>query len=433
MAQPLNAAAAIGVELEKVRDSVYPQFQQDDTFLARLTVRTDLLEVGGRLARIPFLPYPGSLFSQFTPDGSSMGPGAGEKYDNGVTTPVYFNQAVQITKEAEWETDSKEKSIVDVFKDSFKLNLRQFRSNIEGLIASSDGSGTLGTVVSSATAGQLTVNLANNFQSQNTYQVWSSLGGTNRGPVTVLTVDSVNNILYLNGTFPGGTTAGDLLLVAGSSGAANTSLNGIPAINFSSNTGQWFGVPRASYPGILTTPYYNGSSGPLTPQIIQLLESYMQRATGVDTEDLDDIIAHANVDQVSAWELLGMVSTSAGGYSSGSGQTAFTMQEGQKGGDERMDYMKKKRIKTLAGRELITNIHALPARVDLICMKYWFRVESKPCALFDVDGLTVFPLYGGDGGVATAQAFYFVTGLQTATSRPRSGAFADTLAKPAGF
>jgi hypothetical protein len=396
-------------------------------------VRTDLLEVGGRLARIPFLPYPGSLFNQFTPDGSSMGPGAGEKYDNGTITPVYFNQAVQITKEAEWETDSKEKSVVDVFKDSFKLNLRVFRSNLEALVASSDGSGTLSTVSSAATAGQLTVSNANNFQSQNTYSVWSALGGTNRGTITVLTVDSVNNILYLQGAIPVGTTAGDLLLVGGSSGTANTSLNGIPAINFSSNTGNWFGVPRASYPGILTTPYFNGSSGPLTPQIVQLLESYMQRATGVDTEDLDEIICHANVDQVSAWELLGMVTTSAGGYSSGSGQTAFTMQEGQKGGDERMDYMKKKRIKTLAGRELITNIHAQAARLDMICMKYWFRVESKPCALFDVDGITVFPLYGGDGGVATAQAFYFVTGLNVATSRARSGAFSDTLSKPSGF
>jgi hypothetical protein len=384
------------------------------------------------LARIPILVYPGSLFSQFTPDGSSMGQGAGEKYDNGTTTPVYFNQAVQITKEAEWETDSKEKSVVDVFKDSFKLNLRQFRTNIEGLIASSDGSGTLGTVSSASTAGQLTVNNANNFQSQNTYSVWSALGGTNRGTITVLTVDSVNNILYLQAAAPSGTTTGDLLLVSGSSGTANTSLNGIPAINYSSNTGQWFGIPRASYPGIMTTPYYS-ASGPLVPQIIQLLESYMQRATGVDTEDLNEVIAHANVDQVSAWELLGLVTTSGGGFSTGSGQTSFVMQEGQKGGDERMDYMKKNRIKTIAGRELITNIHALPARLDLICMKYWFRVESKPASLFDVDGITVFPLYGGDGGVATAQAFYFICGMQVATSRPRSGAYSDGLSKPTGF
>src|SRR6185312_14601710 len=100
------------------------------------------------------------------------------------------------------------------------------------------------------------------------------------------------------------TVANDLLLVNGSSGTANTSLNGIPAINFQANTGQWFGIPRASYPGVLTTPYFNAASGNLTPQIIQILESYMQRATGVETEDLDECFAHANVDQVSAWELL---------------------------------------------------------------------------------------------------------------------------------
>ena len=124
---------------------------------------------------------------------------------------------------------------------------------------------------------------------------------------------------------------------------------------------------------MLVTPYYNASSGGLTPLIIQILESYMQRATGVDTEDLDDVIAHANVDQVSAWEALGLVTTTNVG-------TAFIPQEGQKGGDERTDYMKSKRIKTLAGRKLVTNIHALKARVDLICLKYWFRVESKPCS-----------------------------------------------------
>jgi hypothetical protein len=246
-------------------------------------------------------------------------------------------------------------------------------------------------------------------------------------------VDSVNNILYLTGAIPAGAAAGDILVVSGASGAANTSLNGIPAINVGSNTGQWFGINRTTYPGVLITPYYNAATNPLTPQIIQILESYMQRATGVKTEDLDEIIAHANVDQVSAWELLGMVTTSAGGYSSGSGQTAFTMQEGQKGGDTRMDYMKSKRIKTLAGRQLVTNIHALPARVDLLCLKYWGRVVQKPCELFDVDGITVFPLYANDGSVASAMAYYFVHGFQMFTSRAKSGAYTDGLTKPTGF
>jgi hypothetical protein len=66
--------------------------------------------------------------------------------------------------------------------------------------------------------------------------------------------------------------------------------------------------------------------------------------------------------------------------------------------------MKKNRIKTIAGHKLVTNIHAKNARLDMLCLKYWGRVESKPCELFDVDGITVFPLYGNDGGVASAQA-----------------------------
>jgi len=424
MASPLNAAASIGVELEKVRSSVWPQFQQDDTFYALVPDRTDELDVSDRLARIPILVSPGSQFSQIDPDGQSMGVGAGEEYQDGVTTPVYFVQACQVTKRAEWTTDSKEKSVVDVFKESFKFNLRQFRSNVEALMSSSDGSGTLGTVVSAATAGQLTVTNANNFQAKNTYQVWSALGGTNRGTITVLTVDSVNNILYLTAAAPAGTTANDLLIIQGVSGSANTSLNGIPAINLSSSTGQWFGIPRASYPGVLSTPYYAAGTNPLTPQIIMLLESLMQRATGIKTEDIDEIMVHGNVDQRTQWETLGIATTSG---------VATVFVQNQGGDGERTDILKKRMVQSVGGHKATWNIHALPGRLDLLCLKYWGRVVSKPCALFDIDGITVFPLYGTDGGVATAQAFYYVHGLQLFTSRARSGAYTDGLTKPTGF
>lgn len=426
MANPLNAAGAIAVELEKVRSTVYPQFNQDDYLYARLPVRTDLETVSDRLARIPILVQTGSQFNQFTPNGQGLGPGGGSKYDDGVTTPVYFSQACQITKQAQIATNSKQKSVVDAFKDEFKINMREFRANIDRLLSASDGTNTVGTVATggTATAGQLTVNNANNFQDQNTYQVWSAIGGTNRGTITVFTRDLINNILYLTGTFPGGTAANDILLVSGSAAAAGTGLNGIPAINLSSTSGQWFGINRTSYPGVLSTPYYNAASGGLTPQIIQIIESYMQRATGVKTEDLDDILVSANLDQVSAWELLGMVTTSGVA-------TAFV---DQKGGDgERVDYMKKNRVKSMAGHELMANIHALPGRVDLLCLKYWFRVESQPAALYDVDGITIFPLYASDGSVATAEAFYFWVGMQVATSRARSGAYTDHLAIPTGF
>lgn len=439
---PLNSAAAIGVEMEKLRDTVYPQFNQDDTLMARLPVRNDL-KVSARLVRIPLLVQPGATFGQFVPDGTtdSMGTGGGSVYDEGVATPVYFVQSCQVTKEAEWATNSTEKAIVDVFKEEFKTNLRQFRTNLEALVASSDGSGTLGTIVTVTSTTQITVSNSNNFQAGCTYQDWSALAGTNRGTIAVLTVDLINNILYLSSAGPSGMAGNDLLLVSGAAGTATTtytpdrytsasiaaSLNGVPAINVSSSTGNWFGIPRSTYPGVLNSAYVNGASAALTPQTIMLLESLLQRANGAEAEEIDEYVVQANVDQVTQWEALGLFTTA--GIA-----TAFVDQsKAGEGGDKRPDFLNKNRIRTLAGHELITNIKAIRTRVDLINFKYWFRVETKPASLYDVDGVTVFPLYGSDGGVAPTQAFYFVTGMQVANNKPRGGAYVDTLSVPSGF
>lgn len=420
-ANPLNAAAAIAVEREKVRDQVWPQFEQDDVLLTMIPDKTDQYEVSDRLVRFPMLMYPGAQFNQFSPDGGGLGPVGGSKYEVAVTTPVYFSEGGGVTAEAEWTTDSKEKSVVDVYKDEFKINLKAFRHNIDALLSSSDGSGTLATVSSASTSGQLTLNNVNTLQQYNTYQVWSSLGGTFRGVINLATVDPVANIAYLQGTAPAGTTAGDLIIVNGASGSANSSLNGVPALNLSSNSGQFFGINRTSYPGVLTTPYVNAASGALTPQIVQKLQSYMQRKLGVKILEEEESVCSLNVDQVTAWEVLGLVTSSTVA-------TAFTDQNGGK--DERMDYMKKKRVQSLAGHPMVTNLHALPARVDFIVLKHWFRVYSKTPALYDVDGITVFPSYASDGSVATQSTFYYVTGLQVANDRPGSGSYVDTLSVP---
>ena len=444
---PLNSAAAIGVELEKVRDSVYAQFNQDDVFLTKIGARNDL-KVSERMCRIPLLVQPGSTFGQFVPDGTtdSMGTGGGEVYDNGVTTPAYFVQSCQVTKEAEWSTNANEKSVVDVFKDSFKVNLKAFRKNLDGLVSCSSGAGDLTSVAVSppASVGQnyLSVLNSNVLQAGVTYQIFSAVNGTLRGTILILTSDLANNIVYLvevsGAYYPTGTVAGDVIIVSGAPGTAVTtynpdrystgqvssSLNGIPAINVSATTGDWFGIPRSTYPGVLNAEYVNGASTALSPQMILNLQSLVQRANGADAEELDEFVVHCNVDQVTAWESLGIITTA--GIA-----TAFTEQTGGEGA--RMDYLKRDRIKTLAGHDLITNINAIRNRVDLLSLKHWFRIEVKPAALYDVDGVTAFPLYGSDGGVAPTTAFYFVTGMNVAGDKPRSGGYIDTLAIPTGL
>ena len=412
-------------------------------------MRNDL-KVSARLCRIPLLVQPGAPFAQFVPDGTgdSMGVGGGSVYDEGVATPVYFVQSCQVTKEAEWATDGEEKALVNVFKEEFKTNLREFRTNLDGLCASSSGAGDIATVTVTPSASNaqnyLNVSNANNLRAGSQYQVLSAIGGTNRGSIQILTADLANNIVYtitINGYYyPQGTVAGDILIVSGASGDATgtytpdrytsatiaASLNGVPAINVNSSTGTWFGIPRTTYPGVLNAEYVNGSSDPLVPQQVMLLESLVQRANGVDAEEMDEFVLTCNVDQITAWESLGLFTTSGVA-------TAFVPQDGSKGGDTRMDYLKKNRIKTIGGHEVIANIKSRQQRLDFMCLKYWFRIETKAAALYDVDGVTVFPLYGSDGGVAPTSAFYFVTGLQLANNKPRAGGFIDSLALPTGF
>ena len=448
----LNSAAAIGVEIEKLNASVYPQFNQDAKFYGRLQ-NLENYKVSERLVRIPILAQPGSTFAQFVPDGTtdSMGTGGGEQYDVGVASPVFFNQACQVTKGAEWSTDGKEKSVVDVYKDSFRINLKAFRTNLEALMAVSDGSGTLGTVSVTPVSNQnyIQVSNANDFQAGVTYQVIAAGFGSNRGNITVLTCDLINNILYLveesGAYYPSGTEATDLLLPIGAPGTQTTtyspdrytsatvsaSLNGCPAINYQSSSGDWFGIPRSTWPGVLNSVYVNGSSDALVPQMFQLVESLLQRANGSDADELTDYVVQSNVDQVTAWENLGLYTQSSLNSTFQMSSTAF--KDVADGDSTRPDYLPKGRLKTMGGHELITNIKAKPKRLDMINFKYWFKTEVKPPSLFDVGGMTTFPLYGTDGGVAPTTAFYFVFGGQIANSKPRAGAYIDSLALPVGW
>ena len=448
----LNQASALYVELEKVNATVYPQFNQDSVFYARLQTQNKF-SVSERLVRIPLLVQPGSTFAQFIPDGTSdsMGTGGGEQYDAGVCSPVFFCQACQVTKGAEWATDGKEKSVVDVYKNSIGFNLKAFRTNLEALMAVSDGSGTLGTVSITPISNQnyLQVSNANDFQAGASYQVLAAGLGTNRGSITVLTTDLANNIIYLveieGAYYPTGTVATDVLMVSGAPGTATidyepdrytsatvaASLNGVPAINYTSSSGDWFGIPRSTWPGVLNPAYVSGGGDALVPQMVMLLEWQLMRTNGSDADELSDFVVQANTAQITAWENLGLFTTAASG-TYGGGSTAFVPQAGTED-KTRKDYLQKDRIKTLAGHELITNVKALDTRIDAINFRYWFKTEVKPPSLFDIGGMTTFPLYGSDGGVAPTTAFYFVFGGQVFNSKPRAGGYIDDLALPQGW
>jgi len=109
-------------------------------------------------------------------------------------------------------------------------------------------------------------------------------------------------------------------------------MNGVPAINYQSSSGSWFGIPRSTWPGVLNAAYVNGSSNPLIPQQFQLLESLLQRANGSDADELTDFVVQCNVDQVTAWENLGLYTnggqapTTSGNYTTQDQHVAHVIQ-----------------------------------------------------------------------------------------------------------
>jgi hypothetical protein len=444
--QALNSSSAIAVELDLVRDKLYLMQQQAATLTNRIPERNSTLDVSSRLARIPIIASTGSTFGAVSIDGGPLGNGGGTSYAFGVLLPTYFCTACAITEQAIVSTDEKSKSVEDVAKAEIDLNLKQHTTNMESLLCTSDGSGNIAAVTVTPTGVQpyLQLDVANNLSPKCTYQVLSADHSVNRGNIIVNTVGSVQNVVSLiinpsTGLYwPTGTVAGDVIVIYGVTGATtqvynqdyttsatiSESLNGIPTLNVTdpTNSTYWFGLPRSMYPYILDTPTVM-ASGAITPPVIQEIESFMQRANDVSVLEDEDMFTMANVGQVSQWESLGLVTTP-------NVNTQF-VNSADKSGDTRIDVMKAKRVKTLAGWELVANIKAKTERIDWINPKHIFKVQTLPTKSFDVGGLTMFPAYASDGGVTTTMLYYFLTGENYATDNPRAAGYITGLAEPA--
>jgi hypothetical protein len=257
------ASQVLALELEKVRPNLSLMYQQDDTLWSEFKPKTDVEVVSGRPTRVPMELLAGAKFRVADPDGGDLGLGSGPTTDVGTLTPIYFFQCTQYTKATEINTNQKQKAIESYAELVMKRAMEQFNTNMEAAIQG-DGSNTLDTVVS-ATGSTIVVNNANQFYDNQDIDVWTALGGSNRGTATILSVDAGNKTLYLTAPIPVGTTGGDLLLISGSAGTAGSGIYGVKYFQVNSNTGSVMGLNRASYPGKLSTPTVNAANQAITP------------------------------------------------------------------------------------------------------------------------------------------------------------------------
>ncbi len=422
MAGMVNADA-IAVQLEKVRDKIPIMYERDTdgTFYSKVEKKGD--KVSSRNMRIPLQLRPGGAGGLYSPDGGSLGRGTATKYDFAQVTPVHLRFATEITKLAEWATDSPEKAREQVAKREVKNSMAQFRSFLDKLCQRAS-TGVLGTVASFS--GAVVTLGSSNFKADQVFHVGQKVIFADSGLTTlrnsgqkaqITVVDRLNGKITVD-SLPAAVANTDVILLEGStvSGGAvtSTALYGIPYHQSNAQTGTWLTLNRANYPE-LWTPAVNASSGALTTAQIRLAINSIRATLGLNA--VKSLTPYTHIAQEHAYEDLGMVISEI--IKDGSGDQSLDLFFGDK---------------KMAGLKLTTSFNADPTRIDFLDFSAWGRAEMVPVDFFEIDGQTVFPLYDStDGGVLAAFIYYYVVSFQLFVDNPRQGSYIHTLAVPSGY
>ncbi len=416
MAQMQNSQS-VALQLEKVRDKLPLLYERDDILLTMIQQRGDVERVSSRNMRLPLQIRPGGKAGLANLDGGDLGRGSGTTYDVAQVTPVFFRHAVEITKLVEYASNAPEKAIENTAKREVKNAMSQFRAFLDKVMQT-NGNGVLGTISSiSGTTFTMAKPPGSVLVYYNqTIQVYDPTLTTNRGSCNVTSVDPFGSTITVDAV-PSGTSANDLIVHDGLTGASPTSLFGILYHQSNATTGTWLNLNRATYPVELATPRVNGNNSALTPGVVRLAINKVRKALGAS--QVGKLIAYTSLEQEHAWEQLGIT-------------ISQIIKEGGGGKANDLDLLFTGE-KTMAGVPIKSSINANFSRVDFLDLAHWGRAVMQDIDYYDVGGQTVFPIYGTSGGLAAAYIFYFVTGFQVWNDSPRSGAYIDNLAIPSGY
>jgi len=383
-------ANVIALQLEKVRDKVPLLYERDDILLTMIQQRGDIERISSRNMRLPLQVNPGGKAGSYNADGGDLGRGSGTQYDVAQVSPIFYRFAIEITKLVEYATNGKERSVENAAKREVANGMKQFRAFLDKLMQTA-GNGVLGTIsnVSGTTFTMTVPSGAALVYPGQTIQIYDTTLTTNRNvaasvTTTVMTADPITT--------------------------QQITVDNVP-------TGTWLNLNRATYPILLQTPRVNAGNAALTPANVRLAINKVRKALGIN--HLTKLIAYMAVEQEHAWENLGIT-------------VSQIIKEGGGGGGNDLDLLFTGR-KTMSGIPIKSSVNADQTRVDFLDLSHWGRAVLKDIDFYEVNGNTVFPIYGASGGIAASYIFYFDTAFQLWSDSPRSGAYIDTLARPAGY
>ena len=416
-------ANVVALQLEKVRDKVPLLYERDDILLTMIQQRGDVEKVSSRNMRLPLQVNPGGKAGSYNADGGDLGRGSGTAYDVAQVSPIFFRFAIEITKLVEYATTGRERAIENAAKREVANGMKQFRAFLDKLMQTA-GNGVLGTI-SSVAGSTFTMTVPSGaalvYPGQ-TIQIYDTTLTTNRNvaasvTTTVQSADPITTQQIVVDNVPTGTVATDVIVHDGLTGSQPVSLFGIKYHQNNATTGTWLNLNRATYPIQLQTPRVNAGNAALTPSNVRLAINKVRKALGIS--HVGKLIAYMAVEQEHAWENLGIT-------------VSQIIKEGGGGTGNDLDLLFSGR-KTMSGVPIKSSVNADQTRVDFLDLSHWGRAVLKDIDFYEVNGNTVFPIYGASGGIAASYIFYFDTAFQVWDDSPRTGAFIDTLARPSGY
>ncbi|MGA9668252.1 MAG: hypothetical protein WBQ94_03540 [Terracidiphilus sp.] len=446
MASLVTELAAEAIELDQWVEEI-PDYQAHfDRFLTRLEKGAHKMDIsnateGGGTTRspmrVPFRAQGGAAIAQMSADTSGTvyiwQRGSGSYFDGFTAAPVRLNNVCEISNLTLQATDGKDRGLVKIKREELQNSLKVFDNGVEGLIHR-DGSGTIDQIPTTATVNNATgggtigtptyssivgLNTAASFQDQQVVQVLSAVGGTNRGSFTISYVDPVAQTIYCTAALPSGTTTGDILVVSGATGAAGSSILGKDYWLANGNTGTIGGIPKANYPGRLSTPTINfGSTSGIANSTGERVQAIRMRAMGDDYDQNKEGFWLANPAQgVPLSNLFYNV-----GYT--------RLDEGNKEHVE--DTTRKFMQKTLFGEDVVWATTAEPTRMDYIIPDTWYFGELFPTRLHEwTPGNTIaaVPAIGQAAGSTyfDSTMFAYERGFQLVCNDPKENFYFQNL------
>jgi hypothetical protein len=414
----MTESQVTALELERVIPKVRTLFERDDKFYANIKKR-DVEKVSNRQMRIPLEIRPGGSFQYFNPDGGDLGRGGGPQMDKAVVTCVFVSENIEYTKLAQWATDDDRKAIVNGVRRLTATALDELRRQLDAQMMQS-GNGVLGTITSvSTTAGVDTYTCTTDgfgvrlMRLGSTVQVYDTTLVTLRGSGVVTGWDVENKTVDVTPAVAGATGT-DKIVVAGiSSPNSLPALFGVPYHHSNASTGTWLGFPRSTTPEIRSNRV-NANSNALSLPLPRLAINKIGNRTGIDNNFSPNAWLHPA--QMQAYEEIGQLVTVINKTTKSEGLNMYF-------GDNQQ----------LAGAPTKPSFNWDKSRIDFVTDEVWGRAEILPIGFYTTDGRKIFEIRGASGGVATADIFYMVVGMQTFITNPGATAYIDNLAVPAGY